>query len=168
MRLNFLLLFILILLFSGCEIKVKTSADGSLATGTPKIRNGIELHQKELSVSQAYLQFEDGVLVPNDNKVELKQRVVMKLIIDGWKKEGDKIFAGASEIIATSDRQVMVNKEDLFADYKDGMSADNPGITLSAVINGIDKLYDYFLVSFRVWDKKGTGEVTGSYKLYLK
>ncbi|MEJ0103250.1 MAG: hypothetical protein WDO19_12130 [Bacteroidota bacterium] len=48
------------------------------------------------------------------------------------------------------------------------MSADNPGITLSAVINGIDKLYDYFLVSFRVWDKKGTGEVTGSYKLYLK
>ncbi len=168
MRLNILLLFIVILPFTGCEIKVKTSADGSAATATSKIRNGIELQEKELNVSQAYLQFEDGVLVPKDNKVELKQRVIMKLIIDGWKKEGDKIFAGASEIITTSDGQVMVNKEDLFADYKDGMSADNTGITLSAVINGIDKLYDYFLVSFRVWDKKGTGEITGSYKLYLK
>jgi len=168
MRLNILLLFIVIFPFTGCEIKVKTSADGSSATGTPKVRNGIEIHERELSVAQAYLQFEDGVLVPNDNKVELKQRVIMKLIIDGWKKEGDKIFAGASEIITTSDGQVIVNKEDLFADYKDGMSADNTGITLSAVINGIDKLYDYFLVSFRVWDKKGTGEITGSYKLYLK
>jgi len=168
MRLNILLLFIVIFPFTGCEIKIKTSADGSSATGTPKVRNGIEIHERELSVAQAYLQFEDGVLVPNDNKVELKQRVIMKLIIDGWKKEGDKIFAGASEIITTSDGQVMVNKEDLFADYKDGMSADNTGITLSAVINGIDKLYDYFLVSFRVWDKKGTGEITGSYKLYLK
>jgi hypothetical protein len=168
MRLNFLRLFVVILLISGCEIKVKKSDDGSSATGTPKIRNNIELHQIELNVSQAYLQFEDGVLVPNDNKVELKQKVVMKLIIDGWKKEGDKIFAGASEIITTSDGQVMINKDDLFAEYTDGISADHSGLTLSAVINGIDKLYDYFLVSFRVWDKKGTGEITGSYKLYLK
>jgi hypothetical protein len=40
-------------------------------------------------------------------------------------------------------------------------------ISLSAVITQIDKLYDYFLVSFRVWDKKSNGEVSGSYKLYL-
>ena len=56
-----------------------------------------------------------------------------------------------------------------FIDYeKDGVTPEQASyITLMATITEVDKLFDYFLVSFRVWDKKANGEITGSYKLYL-
>ena len=165
---RFVYLFLVVsILFTACEIKVKTT--GNSAAEASKIRNNVEFQEKELKVSQAYLQFEDGKLVPDDNKVELKQRVKLKLLIDGWKKENDKVHIGATETITTNDGQTVLKTEDLFADYPDGVNAEDAGmISLSAVITGIDKLYDYFLVSFHVWDKKGKGEIEGSYKLYLK
>jgi len=167
MRLVHLFLFLSILLITACDIKVKTP--GSSGTEVTKIRNKIELQEKELIVSQAYLQFEDGKLVPEDNKIELKQSVKLKLLMEGWKKESDKVYIGATETITTNDGQTVLKTEDLFADYPDGVKAEDASvISLSAVITGIDKLYDYFLVSFHVWDKKGKGEIKGSYKLYLK
>jgi hypothetical protein len=146
------------------QAKVETPA---LPTDS-KIRNGIELKKNGLEVEQAFLLFEDGKLVPADNKVSVGQKVVMRLIMSGWKEQNGMVFPGASEKITTSDGNVVLNEPDLFAENAEGVSAaDAQYISLSAVITQLDKLYDHFLVSFTVWDKKSNAEVSGSYKLYL-
>jgi hypothetical protein len=149
------------------QAKVETPSQP--AESNSKIRNGIELKKNGLDVEQAFLLFEDGTLVPADNKVSVGQKVVMRLIMSGWKEENGMVFPGASEKITTSEGNVVLNEPDLFAGNADGVSAaDAKYISLSAEISQLDKLYDHFLVSFTVWDKKSNAEVNGSYKLYLK
>lgn len=165
--------FLLITVFTGfsCEVKVSNPSSPEDAKGKSlaKIRNGIRLKEKGLKIEQAYLTYEDGSLVSNDNKIDLNQKVIIRLIIDGWKEENGRVMPGATEKLTTSEGQVFLDEKDLFASYTDGVDAkDAKHITLSAVITRLDKLYDYFLVEFRVWDKKGGGELSGSYKLYLE
>lgn len=139
------------------------------AQSNSKIRNGIELRKNGLEVEQAFLLFEDGSLVPADNKVGVGQKVIMRLVMSGWKEENGMVFPGASEKITTSEGNIVLNEPDLFSENADGVSADDAKyISLSAVITQLDKLYDHFLVGFTVWDKKSNAEVSGSYKLYLK
>src|SRR6476660_5757267 len=152
------------LLFISCEVKVNTPAgEGS------KIRNGIELKEKGLIVEQAFLLFEDGKLIPPGNKVEVGQWVGLRLIVNGWQKKDGKVFVDAEEQITTSDGKQLLDQRNLFKDYADGLSSeDAKALTLSARITAIDKLYDYFTVTFRVWDKQSQNEISGSYKLYMK
>ena len=157
-------------LFS-CEVKVNnpSSKDAKTEKTSSKIRNGIQLKANGLKVEQAFLTYEDGSLVSSENKIDVNQKVVMRLIMDGWKEENGKVMIGATEKLTTSKGQTILDTEDLFGAYPDGVDAkDAKYITLSAVITRLDELYDHFLVEFRVWDKKGGGDVTGSYKLYLK
>jgi len=65
-------------------------------------------------------------------------------------------------------QRFLLNEKDLFPELGEIEWKRAQMLTLRAVITSLDKLYDYFLVSFRVWDKKGNGEVTGSYKLYIQ
>src|SRR5205085_2227618 len=152
--------------FIACEIKVKTPSSGESES---KIRNGIELKENGLKAEQAFLVFEDGKLIPPDNKVEIGQWVGLRLLLDGWQKKEGKIFADAEEQITTNDGKQLLDEKNLFKNYTDGLSSEDAKIiTLSARITAIDKLYDYFTVSFRVWDKQNQNEISGSYKLYLK
>jgi hypothetical protein len=154
------------ILFISCEVKVNTpAADGS----SEKIRNGIQLKEKGLVVEQAFLLFEDGKLIAPGNKIEVGQWVGLRLIVDGWQKREGKVFLDAEEQITTSDGKQLLDQKNLFSEYADGLSSeDAKALTLSARITAIDKLYDYFTVTFRVWDKQNQNEVSGSYKLYLK
>jgi len=160
---------------SSCEVKVNTGDDDktkpAASTGSnSKIRNNIDVKSSGgLKVEQAFLLFEDGSLVPADNKIKVNQKVNLRLIIKGFKEENGKVYFGASEKITTNEGGVIVDVPDLFIDYeKDGVTPEQASyITLMATITEVDKLFDYFLVSFRVWDKKANGEITGSYKLYL-
>jgi hypothetical protein len=158
--------FFVSILFISCELKVNTpDGDGS----GDKIRNGIELKEKGLVVEQAFLLFEDGKLIPAGNKIEVGQWVGLRLIVNGWQKNNGKVFLDAEEQITTSDGRQLLDQKNLFKDYADGLtSEDARALTLSARITAIDKLYDYFTVTFRVWDKKNQNELSGSYKLYLK
>jgi hypothetical protein len=151
---------------TGEENKMATEA--STKQSGIKIRNNIKLQTSGLNVSQAFLLYEDGSLVPPDNVTNVGRPVKLRLIIDGgWEKEDGNVYIGASEKIETSEGQVILDEKDLFS-HMPYISADDARyITLTATISGLDKLYDYFLVSFRVWDKKGKGEVTGSYKLHV-
>lgn len=108
--------------------------------------------------------------MPDDNKIEIGQKVKLRLIMQGWTATNDKVMPGATERITTNDGQLLLNSDDQFSGYPEGVAETDAGIiSLSAVITNTDKLYDYFLVEFRVWDKQKPGnEVTGSYKLYLK
>jgi hypothetical protein len=176
-----LLMFCVFALFCAisCEVKVdtgkksaeeKTSDSKGEKSSNSNIRNGVKLNEKGLKVDQAFLIFlKDGNLVPADNKVEVGQQVGLRLILHGWKEENGKVFPGTSEKISTSDGDVLLDEKDLFSSYTDGVSPKDAGIiTISATITKLDKLYDHFLISFRVWDKKGENEVAGSYKLYIK
>lgn len=168
-------LLTLCLFFAACNSKPKAAKDTSekkpaTSVDNAKIRNSIDLKASGLKVKQAFLLYQDGTLVPEGNKVDVNQKVNLRLIISGWKEENGKVFLGASEKIVTNEGNVFVDEPDLFKSYEtDGIApTDAEYITLSATVTMINQLFDYFLVSFRVWDKKGSGEVTGSYKLYLK
>ena len=158
--------FFAVLLFISCEVKVNTPT--AEASGG-KIRNGIQLKENGLKVEQAFLLFEDGKLMPADNKVDVGQWVGLRLILNGWQKKEGKVFVDAEEQITTSDGKQLLDQKNLFKDYAEGLSSeDAKALTLSARITAIDKLYDYFTVTFRVWDKQSQKEISGSYKLYLK
>jgi hypothetical protein len=136
-----------------------------------RIYNNIELSSSGVQVSKAYLVFANGDRVPDDNFVNFKSPVKMQLVIDsGWVEQNGKVLLGASEKITAEDGTVVLEEQDLFQKYPDGVSVtDSKSIYLSATV----KLKEgaaptSFTVSFRVWDKNGEGYVEGNYKLFSK
>src|SRR5215207_676211 len=87
----------------------------SSSTASQNVRNDVEFKASGLRVSQAFLMFEDGKLVPQDNKVEIGQKVKLHLIIENWKPVKGKVMLGASEKITGDEGQVILDSEDLFA-----------------------------------------------------
>jgi hypothetical protein len=138
-----------------------------------RIGNQVELQAGGIKVDKAYLVFDDGETVPDDNVVDFSRPVKLVLIIDkGWKGENDKVSLGASEKIEVESGEVLLDEKDLFENkYPDGMSASDAkriALTASIKLNKAIKPLTTFIVSFRVWDKKGDGFVQGRYKLYSK
>ena len=166
--------FLTLILFWACQLTVKqdppTDNKPAGKETSSKIRNGIELKSTgDLKVSQAFLLFEDGTLVPSSNEAKVNQEVNLRLIIEnGFAQSNGMVEIGASEKIETNTGQVLLDEKDLFSNLGEIEAARAEALTLKAVITRLDKLYDYFLVSFRVWDKKGNGDITGSYKLYIQ
>ena len=165
------------LVISSCSVsttpKEETNAEGKkeIVHNTSKIRNGISFEKNTLKVTQAFLMLEDGTLLSDENTVSIGQKVNMRLLIeDGFKLVDGKVRLGAEEKIETDNGDKVLDEADLFKAYDtDGVDPkDAEYITLMAEITKLDKLYDYFLISFRVWDKQSDAEVKGSYKLYIK
>jgi hypothetical protein len=146
----------------------KPEKESASESGSKIVRNDISFKATGITVHQAFLTLEDGSLVPDNNKMQIGRRVILHLIIDGWKTDAnEKVMLGAAEKITTSTGQVILDQDNLFDSYQDGVSlADARIITLSAVITRADKQFKYFEVAFRVWDKTSGDNVTGSYKLY--
>lgn len=177
---NKLYLAAAVCLFIACKFEVKRtgnekeaegiSAKVSVSNTETKIRNDIKLETKgDIVVDQAFLVFEDGKLVPQNNQTEVDKPIDIRIIIaEGWKENNGNVSIGASEKIETSDGQVLLDEADLFKSYTNISAADARFISLTANVSRLDKLYDYFLVSFRVWDKNGPGEIKGSYKFYIQ
>ena len=159
---------ICVLSLCACNIEVKKDNKAE-ASSNSKIRNGIELKEDGLKVEQAFLLKDDGTLIDDNNKTQVSERISLRLIIHGWELKDDKVFPDASEKLSTSTGQVLIDQNSLFAaSTPDGTTLENAGvITLYATISRVDKLYDYFLVSFKVWDRTSNKSVSGSYKLYL-
>ncbi|HVE62102.1 MAG TPA: hypothetical protein VNA26_09790 [Chitinophagaceae bacterium] len=165
--------FLIIACNDGNEKNQKTEASKTKAkttsTGNTKIKNDIKLESNGINVLQAFLLYDDGTLVPETNETGVGKPVKMRLVIDkGWKEQDGKVSIGASEKIETSEGQVILDEKDLFASMPSINADDAKIITLTANISQLDKLYDYFLVTFRVWDKNGPAQVNGNYKLYIK
>lgn len=144
-------------------------ANAQAAKKASKIRNNIELNTKGLQVSQAFLMYDDGKLVSESNETTIGQPVRLRLVVDGgWKENNGTVSLGASERIETNEGQLVVDEKDMFSSLPGISVQDAKFITLTATISHMDKLYDYFLVTCRVWDKNGPGEINASYKLYIK
>jgi hypothetical protein len=173
----FLLMICSIIFLPSCEFNCSVGKKEEEVKGTAVVKDGarvynnIELNSSGVKVSKAYLLLQDGKRVPDDNFVDFKKPVKMQLIIDeGWIEKEGKVMLGASEKITAEDGTVVLDEQDLFEKYPDGISAaDAKSIYLSAAL----KLKEgaapaSFTVSFKVWDKNGDGYVEGNYKLYSK
>lgn len=133
--------------------------------------NGIKLKIKGFKVKEAYLLFDDDTKVPANNTVELNQRVSMLIILDnGFVAENGMKFPGASEKIVLSNGYKVLETGDLFTAYDStGVKPEDANfIILKAVITQLENMKNHVIVSFKVWDKKGPDEITGSYKLFIK
>ena len=161
-RLTIIFFFSVALLLS-CKSKNENEA-------APKYKNHILLQAQEFKVNDAYLVFNDSTRVADDNKVNVGQHVNLILIIDsGWNAENGKIYAGVGQKVESSDGKHIFDKADLMESHSEGVPAeDGSRVTIQAIINSADKEYDYFLVSFHVWDKKSDSKISGSYKLHVK
>lgn len=156
---------------SKSKIKTKpvTSKDNSALNGAI-IKNDIDLEAHDVKLKEAYLLDANRKLMDvNESAIGEKIYLVIKLDT-GWVKVDGKSFVGASEKILTKAGRVVVSADDIFKSYEtEGMDpVDAEVISLSAMITEADPGVNEFTVKFRVWDKKGKGEVEGKYKFKLK
>ena len=153
------------------DLKIKTvsSKDNTTLNGAI-IKNNIEVDATGVKVKEVYLVDADyNPLTENKAAVGEKIHIVIKLDT-GWVKENGKSFIGASERILTSAGRVVVSADDIFKEQEiAGLNPDDTKvISLSAIITQADPGVNDFEVQFRVWDKKGNGEVKGKYYFSLK
>lgn len=153
------------------EVKQSTGTKPYVQDGTA-IYNGIKLSADKVNVTKAYLVFDNGERVPDDNFIDFKGAVKLLLIIDsGWVIKNDKVFLSASEKVVAENGTILLNEEDLFAKYaSDGISPEDAkiiGITVSLNLKEGDPPA-YFNIHFDVRDKIGEGVIKGSYRLYTK
>ena len=163
-----LLLVLLAGIFYSCEVKV--NAPGSTTkTSAGKIRNGIDINAKGVKVEQAFLTYEDGSLVDESNTTSVNKRLKINFVVKGWKAENDKVVLEANEKVTTSDGDIILDEKELFS--KGGMgaisAADAEYPRLSVVINQVPKLYDFYLVTFKIWNKGADQSIEGNYKFHI-
>ena len=140
-------------------------------TGDEAIKNAIQFTSNGFQVSEAYLMFDDENLVPAGNKINLNQNVNLILIIDsGWNEIGERVYPGSKQVIKLGNGDEILQTDDLFSPFDETgvASTDARYIALAAVITEVKDKRKPFLVNFRVWDKKGTAEIKGTYKLFIR
>ena len=152
-------------------VKGGTVKSSTVVKDGTTITNNITLDVKGVKVKKATLLLPDNTQVSDDNMVNVNQKIKLVLFIeDGWTLKNGKNYIGGSEKIVASNGQVVVDAADLFADYTtSGIDPEDAKIiSLSAVITQEAGSSNYYEVTFRVWDKAGTGEITGSYRFSIK
>jgi hypothetical protein len=137
-----------------------------------QIKNGIRITGSNgIKIKTAALRFDDRSEVPANNTVGLNQRITVFIEIEkgGWKEVEHKVKIGASQKVSTNNGDIILNEKDLFASLEDGVSPDDAAyISLKTSITATKPQIEYFTVSFKVWDKSGTGEINGSYRFKIK
>jgi len=174
-RLLAFLLFVTVFLSScefSCSIGQKDEPKGTaVVKDGSRIYNNISLQTQGVKVGKAYLVFDNGDRVPDDNFVDFKRPVRLQFSIDsGWVEQDGKVFLGAAETITDEKGRTVLQEEDLFQQYPDGIPAEDANFFyLSATLTlKPNASPTSFTVSFRVWDKKGDGSIQGSYQLYSR
>ena len=165
---RFFLLILLVGMFYSCEVKVNTPGKGNKTSGA-KIRNGINVNAKGVQVEQAFLTYEDGSLVDESNTTSVNKKLKINFVVKGWKAENDQVALEANEKVTTSDGDVILDEKELFS--KGGVqaisAADAEFPRLSVVISQVNKLYDFYLVSFKIWNKGTDQSIEGNYKFHV-
>ncbi len=154
-----------------CSVGKKDEEIEKPKTLNGRIKNDIQLETNGVKIEKAYLVFEDGMKVPEDNVVDFSKKIKMYVFIDsGWTVIDGKVKLGASEKI-TALGKTLLDEKDLFNELSDGVSPEDANvISLSATINLKKEVQPLttFQVSFKIWDKNSEAFITGSYKLFSK
>jgi hypothetical protein len=134
------------------------------------ISNGIDITGSGVKIKSATLKLDGGVKVPDDNVVNLNQKIYLVIEV-----EDNETIADSESLIGTSEKTTskgyeVLNATDFFKDNT--LTGFDPNdakcIQLDALITKNDPSISYYKVDFRVWDKKGDAEVKGSYKFYIQ
>lgn len=123
----------------------------------------------DVEVYRTFLSYEDGSMVSSSNKTALGRPVYLNLnITKGWYEANGEVSLGASEKISTDNGTVILDAPDLFSTVPSLNAKDAKFVRLKAVITNLSGPIEYFVVDYKVWDKKGNGVIKGSYKLYVE
>lgn len=137
----------------------------------PEISNGIILKTSPtVKVIKAYLYYDDLRPVPDSNTAKLNENLnlLIKLQPGAWVVKDGFVKLGASEKITTNTGALVSEEKDLFAGLKKINPEDARFINLKASMESMTGPVEYLLVSFKVWDKQGTAQISGSFKMRLK
>jgi flagellar basal body rod protein FlgG len=150
--------------------KKKPAGEEEESVTNAKVLHNITVRESGgLEVAQAYLSFESGNLVPKSNRVPLGMPVYLNLVIkDGWVVEDGTVSIDANEKIVTDKGQLVLDAKNLFRSKPTVDENDANRIFLKANITKTHPDIGYFVVNYHVWDKRGDGEVKGSYKLFIE
>ena len=87
-----------------------------------------------------------------------------------WNEIEGRVYPGSKQVVRLSNGEEMENTEDLFTAFDETgvASSDARYITLNTMIPAIKDKRKPVVVHFTVWDKKGSGEIKGTYKLYVR
>ncbi len=158
----------------GCTNDAPTPTSASKTTSLDKgtgasFLNNISVTAKGgLQLSRAYLTDKNGSLLPLPNTVEVGDTVYLHLqFSEGWIAQQGRISVGAEQVIKTAKGEAVIRSGDLLAGLPSLPEKEGARLLLPAVILRSRDGIDYFVVQFRVWDKKGPGEVKGTYRLFL-
>lgn len=163
-----------LLLFNGCQLPDKNDQKVALpavqTNSRAQILNGITVHETGgLSISRAFLATESGELLNARNLISVGETVYLTLVVaQGWMAENGIISLGASQTITTDKGEPVLSSPDLFAGNAQVEEAKAGQVRLKTVITNSRSDTRTFEVRYRVWDKKGSGEVNGSYQLQIK
>ncbi len=146
--------------------KAKTSATQVITKEGTILTNNISLRTHNIKVKKATLMFPDNSPVPDDNNIDLNEKIWLYLFIeDGWKIKDERVLLGASESMYTDDGQTVLDEKDLFSNHDStGLTPENSKIIkISSLIKTESPGIKYYKVMFRVWDKNGDAEIAGHY-----
>ena len=133
------------------------------------IKNNIDIEASNVKVKAAYLMTENAEY-KQDNTAKLNEKVILTIELDtGWTKHNGMTYLGASEQIFDKDGTVLLDAKDLFSSFDEkGLESKLAhNINLTAFIESMQPGYEEVTVKFKVWDKKGNGEVKGKYKFKI-
>jgi hypothetical protein len=161
--------FFIILLFASCkENAVSSKKNAGFAIPEDNISNNIQLNFSGVQVSRALLLNEDGSTMTNSNTTEVNKPLKLRVFVNsGWVERKGKVSLGAYQKIETFKQQIVLEEKDLFENIGTISTEEAKMITITANINKIYRKQDSFLVSFKIWDKNGTGQIEGSYKMVV-
>ena len=170
------LLAVSVLLLSSCEFSTSTSSGNKTADNlnaiiesAKPIRNNITFEENgDLKVVSAFLMNDNGELIADDNTVKAGDRFKLILKLSGWKASDGKVQIGAGERLLNSNKVVMMQEDDLFANAIAISEEDAQVITLIMEVLNTETIYDYYQTEFKVWNKDVEQWIRGSYQFKLK
>lgn len=173
---TFLPLLFLFAFTAGCNapdpvaVQTQPASDTVQSNSKAERLNAISLFEKGgLKVAKAFLADEESHLLPSDNRVIAGQPVYLNLVVaGGWMAEKNVVSPGARQTITTENGEPVLSSPDLFAGTPSVAVSKASYLRLKAVITQVEKKRQAFVVHYRVWDKMGPGEITGSYRLLVE
>lgn len=143
---------------------------GSCNTAGNKIKNDIEINESGLHIEEAYLENSGGQKLGSDNKVQVGDRIYLRLMITGLQQKDGKVFFDALQKTATGSGETLAINPSMFGQvYTTGVPVkDAKQISLYQKIGKLNNSNDHIVITFKVWDKITNKAVSGSYKLYLQ
>jgi hypothetical protein len=173
--------FLLLSIFlTSCEFKCSVGGDAKKDDkGSAQVKNGTALYNGinltatgGVQVNRAFLTNEKNERIQPGNLVAPFEKTYLNIIMDsGWIETEDRCYLGASQQVITDKGVEILNNPDLFAsmDQTGASPKDAKIISLSVLLQlPANAPPASFTVNYRVWDKKGSGAVSGSYKLFTK